>query len=267
MTGDRFTGENLETERPGLREPKAATGGFQENGLVAAEGPGLQGSPRPRPSGRVLRGRKRAPSGSAGLRWIAPVRTAPFTIQDLVREAEVFAVWGMSKDKGTMTFSIFSRRGPDLVEAIAANNPLLNGRPRSIRHYNTERYGETWCTAFPTREIAWIALLATKFACEVCRPAFVKVAALMDLNQRIKRLASPRSLARRLAAQAERDALLEDAVASIRLARKRCLVRKARKEAGLAVPPLEGLGKAACPQLQHESDLVTQPAVTAAMET
>jgi hypothetical protein len=102
----------------------------------------------------------------------------------------------------------------------------------------------------------------------VCRPAFGKVAAVIDMNQTIKRLASPRSLARRLAAQTERDALLDDAMASIRLAREGCPVRKARKEAGSpALPALQVEGEADRPQLQHESGPVTQDAAPAAMET
>lgn len=159
---------------------------------------------------------------------ISIVKTAPFTMRDLLRVVERDGVWSVGKS--TVGLTIFCIDGPGLPDAIADNNPLRSGRRRAAHEWTTEKFGASWATSFTTGEMVFIATVASLYVCEPCQPFFAQVAEVQDLNRQIKRL-SPSWLSRRrshplAAVQAQRDELL----ARIRVARyatqKTCLLRQ-----------------------------------------
>jgi hypothetical protein len=165
---------------------------------------------------------------------VAPVRTAPCSSGDLLREVESWGVWGVSRKRGQLSLAIFSPN-ERFIRVLAANNPLSCGRPRKVYRYETVEHGRKWAVWFSARQFTFIALRGSlSGACAAHRQLFSKVAALSEANARIKRLASRRARFRRAAAKAERDFLLADIATLIRQTRDACPVRaKARAADGL----------------------------------
>jgi hypothetical protein len=165
------------------------------------------------------------------------VRTAPFTGSILSRETEAWGVWGVRRGRGQLTFALFSPRR-EVIEALAAGNPLCDGGSRKVYFYDTPKHGRKWCVNFPPKQFSYIALRATRSSCSAHQELFSKILALREANDRVIGLASPRARRRRLAAQAWRDGLLEE-IAELRLtARDACPLRaRARQADALTVGP------------------------------